>query len=339
MQMKERNNMENKELIERYIYAATKRLPSKSRKDVAEELRTLIEDMINERCGNETASEKDIRVVLTELGTPQELAEKYNPDEKKCLIGAPYYTTYKLVLKIVLICVFGGMIIAFMLRTLIGGTELTFFRFMEDVGAIYSALLQAMAILTIIFAIFEWKGVKLDKTGNLDELPPVPKNSLRIHPAECIISIAFGALITALFVLCPEVFCVLCWVGEESSVIPLFDANAISQLAPFILVFGAAGIVRDCVKLIERRYSTFVLATTLGTNIIGVFSAICWIRGNIFNDEFNSFMFNTFAESGGNIVFSDIDNFACFWLGVIIFALSLDTIETVVKAIRTRKEC
>ena len=99
----------NNDLIERYIYAVTKRLPGKTREDVARELRTLIEDMLKERCGEVTPSDKDIRVVLTELGTPNELYEQYAGDGKRCLIGPPYYTTYVFVMKIVLICVAFGM--------------------------------------------------------------------------------------------------------------------------------------------------------------------------------------------------------------------------------------
>ena len=99
----------NNDLIERYIYAVTKRLPGKTREDVARELRTLIEDMLKEWCGEVTPSDKDIRVVLTELGTPNELYEQYAGDGKRCLIGPPYYTTYVFVMKIVLICVAFGM--------------------------------------------------------------------------------------------------------------------------------------------------------------------------------------------------------------------------------------
>ena len=100
------------DLIERYIYAVTKRLPQKVQKDISDELRTLIDDMLVERCGELVPEEKDIRVVLTELGTPEELYEKYNPDNKKCLIGSPYYSTYKYVLKIVMICTIFGIILA-----------------------------------------------------------------------------------------------------------------------------------------------------------------------------------------------------------------------------------
>lgn len=53
------------DLIERYIYAVTKRLPQKVQKDISDELRTLIDDMLVERCGELVPEEKDIRVVLT----------------------------------------------------------------------------------------------------------------------------------------------------------------------------------------------------------------------------------------------------------------------------------
>ena len=75
------------DLIERYLYAITRRLPAKQRADVAEELRTLISDMLDERCGSLPPTAKDVRVVLTELGTPGEMVRKYTSGEGECLIG------------------------------------------------------------------------------------------------------------------------------------------------------------------------------------------------------------------------------------------------------------
>ena len=102
--------LNDNDLIERYLYAITRRLPAKQRADVAEELRTLISDMLDERCGNLPPTAKDVRVVLTELGTPGEVVRKYTADEDACLIGQPYYAQYLYVLKIVLACVAGGML-------------------------------------------------------------------------------------------------------------------------------------------------------------------------------------------------------------------------------------
>ena len=43
--------MENRELIERYIYAVTRHMPSDMKKDVADELTSIIQDMLEEKCG------------------------------------------------------------------------------------------------------------------------------------------------------------------------------------------------------------------------------------------------------------------------------------------------
>ena len=95
------------DLKERYIYAVVKNLPRASRQDIKMELATLIDDMLEARCGENEPTEKDLRVVLTELGTPAELYEKYNPDAGKSLIGADYYVQYKR-WAIIIVCAVGA---------------------------------------------------------------------------------------------------------------------------------------------------------------------------------------------------------------------------------------
>jgi hypothetical protein len=94
--------MKTNDLIERYVYAISRQLPAKSREDTAKELRTLIADMLAERGAEQEPSEEDVRAVLTELGRPDELAQKYLPAQRNCLIGQPHFRVYQLVLKIVL---------------------------------------------------------------------------------------------------------------------------------------------------------------------------------------------------------------------------------------------
>ena len=84
------------ELIERYIYQVTRRLPKDQRDDVALELGEMIGDMIE---GKGSTAEK----VLTELGDPARLAEQYQ-DVTHCLIGPEYYDTYLWFVKVVLLC-------------------------------------------------------------------------------------------------------------------------------------------------------------------------------------------------------------------------------------------
>ena len=86
--------MVKNDLIERYVYAVTKYMKADLKKDVSAELETIIQDMLEERCGDVMPTEHDIRVVLTELGTPAELASKYKSETQDCLIGQPYYNLY-----------------------------------------------------------------------------------------------------------------------------------------------------------------------------------------------------------------------------------------------------
>src|SRR5659263_187062 len=102
--------MSRMELIERYIYAVTRHLPEKQREDIAKELRGLIEDMLSQRA-EAHASDTDIEAVLIELGEPSALASKYS-GKPRYLIGPEIFETYIMVLKIVLIAIAFGMLVA-----------------------------------------------------------------------------------------------------------------------------------------------------------------------------------------------------------------------------------
>ncbi len=99
------------EKVERYVYAVTRKLPEKQRKDIEQELRGLIEDMLADRTGEGSPGEADIETVLTELGDPALLADSFRMG-KKHLIGPDNYNTYFFVVKIVLAAVAFGITLA-----------------------------------------------------------------------------------------------------------------------------------------------------------------------------------------------------------------------------------
>ena len=59
--------MSVQELKERYVYAVSRLLPHKMREDISAELDTLIEDMLEERCQDRPAEEKDLRLSLIHI--------------------------------------------------------------------------------------------------------------------------------------------------------------------------------------------------------------------------------------------------------------------------------
>jgi hypothetical protein len=98
------------DLIDRYVYAVTKNLPPKQRTDIEKELRTLIDDMVEE-CGEPGTYEGKVKNVLTGLGSPEKLADNYR-DSKRYLIGPNYIDQYFMILKIVFAAVLIGVTVA-----------------------------------------------------------------------------------------------------------------------------------------------------------------------------------------------------------------------------------
>jgi len=82
--------------IDIYIQEVVRRLPEASRKDIALELRSTIEDMLPE-----DYDEEDIKAVLQKLGNPAVLASRYR-DQPMHLIGPRYYEAYVSLLKMLL---------------------------------------------------------------------------------------------------------------------------------------------------------------------------------------------------------------------------------------------
>lgn len=336
------------DLIERYIYAATKRLPEKIKNDVSEELRTLIDDMLTERCGELVPEEKDIKVVLTELGTPEELYEKYNPDNKKCLIGPPYYSTYKYVLKIVMICTIFGILIAnivsgisnfsegYSIENIVSFTVSFIALFITD---IIIGIGMAFAFVTALFALFCYKNIKIDTTSNLDSLPPVPKKNEKISKVDSIIGIGISVVFLVVFLVAPQIFCVI-HLGETTEVTPIFNVDTIRSIWYIIVMFSVVGIIREVVKLIEGRYSKKVMITTVTADIVSALLSVWWLMNDkIMNPKFADNIVNIFdSESNNQFIINTFSNFQHFFLGVIIFALMLDMLVTVIKYLKYKAD-
>ena len=323
------------DLIERYIYAVEKRLPYKQRADIKKELHTLIADMLEQRCGDLPPTEHDIRVVLTELGTPSELAEKYNPDKYHALIGQPYYGKYKFILKIVLLAVAGGLTIAAFITTLLGEPpQVPFFRFMEWIGGLIMGELYAFAFVTGLFAFFERKGVKLDEDDVLGDLPPVPEKNERISRGETIVGIVFSIAFLLLFLwLAPSVI----GIYNTNGFVPMFNQEVLLRLWPLLLLITGVGIAKEVVKMLEGRYTFKVAFTTLITGILslGLFVLLFFTK-DIVNPAFLPGVTALFGvnDTVGHAV---LGNVPVFFFGVIIFAHILDIVMAFVKAYRFRQ--
>jgi hypothetical protein len=307
-------------LIERYILAVTEKLPEDIRYDVAEELRSNIEDMLPEN-----AAESEIREVLERLGNPAKLAQEYNPT-KRYLIGPALYDSYFSVLKTVVSIVVAVVLWITVLDWVFKGTvdfdqvELWKKLFTDSIEAALSGGLQAALWVTVVFAIMERSGVSQNelpfakKKWSLDELPtaPVSKKAV-ISRGEIIVAMFFTILFTALLYLKPQLIAVYINDPAKTEAIPLFNTDRLHVYIPAVLLLALVQLCVAVWKFVQRRWTVPLAVAETVQGIAGSFLVIV-----MFNDRqlFNRDFFSKIADMMKMPVSQVIHNW--FWATMII---------------------
>ena len=143
-------------LIDKYIAEIGKHLPRKGRSDIEAEIRSTLEDMLEERKqADGQVSEEQVIALLKEYGSPREVAESYTGP--RYLIGPRVFPIFELVTRIVLIVLFAialaglGLSLA---RSSLGGPE-----FLMTIGEsaldLFGGLITVFGNLVLAFAILE----------------------------------------------------------------------------------------------------------------------------------------------------------------------------------------
>jgi hypothetical protein len=170
-----------RDLIERYLYKVGEELPKKQREDVKAELRSLLEDAIEERASTGRPHDEDLAAeVLREFGKPETVAERYRP--VAYLIGPRLYPVFLDVAKIVLVvlaCFYAGVV---GLSLLTSSTRLPELFRPDSLWGFFESFLKVafvnLAILALVFALIERFGDTRRASGKEEwdprKLPAVP---------------------------------------------------------------------------------------------------------------------------------------------------------------------
>jgi chorismate mutase len=157
------------DLVDRYIAAVKFWLPAHLRDDVAAELLEDIRSEIEEaeQAKGRKLTDDEIAALLKARGKPMQVAARYQP--QRHLIGPELFPLYVFVLKIVAAICFVLPLVVWFARVAFdpdapGGLTLPL-----------NSLLSAFAVVTIVFAVIEHKGIDIaGKTDwNPKTLPPV----------------------------------------------------------------------------------------------------------------------------------------------------------------------
>lgn len=265
------------ELVERYIYAVTQKVSPSQRSDIAKELRSLIEDMLEEQTHGKVVSEGDIEAVLMELGNPKELARQYR-GTKKYLIGPELFNSYITILKIVLVTasiVMGGI---FVIQVILEPVSILD-HFINFIVSIVTGLPTAFGWTTLCFAAaehftnFDEKELKIDKDWTPRDLPPIPQKGT-IKRSEPIAGIVFYTALLLFFTFSSNFFGV--WIFDDgfSGTVPFINEEASILFLLFIVVALGFGIMKESLKLIYGQWNMKIVVFTLLLNTISLLAII-----------------------------------------------------------------
>lgn len=187
------------ELVERYIHQVGRHLPQKERAEIEAELRSQIQDQLEDRYGP-SPTQADVAAVLKELGDPRRIAASYGGEQY--LIGPDLYPIMMMVLRRGWVLVPPIAVFVRVFAALLG----------DETGNLVELLLesafgaaQATAIFTgivvLIFAILQHSGEDLDEiTGNEKGFDPLAlpevNDPSEVDRFEAAFGIAFGAFAT-----------------------------------------------------------------------------------------------------------------------------------------------
>ena len=331
----------NNELVKRYIYAVACNLPAKSQPEVEKEIESMITELLDARCGDAEPTDEDVRVVLIELGAPEELAVKYSGDENKALISGIYLLWFKKILKIVLPIAAAGVAFATLLTGFVHWQppqemyEYMPNLFGEVIGGAFSAAVQAFMWITIVFIILERKKVKFTGDEFLSKLPPVLDKRAQIKIHEPIINILWHIAAAVLFLGFPTL---IGGYSKSTGWIPAFNDTYIRSVWYLIVLWAAFGIVHEAVKLIERRYSKRLALVTVITHVLtGLSATLFFANSSIMNPVFIEKIGSMIEGANVEEISRALGHVNLFILAIMLFALLLDIGVTSYRAIRYDK--
>lgn len=334
------NNIED--IVNRYIYQVSKHIAPPLRSDIEKELKTLIYDMLEDKTQDNTPTKEDIYNVLRELGSPTDLADKYR-DKSRYLIGPSIFPAYLLIMKIVLAATLLGMTIVSVLDLLTAPNSGLWYEYFGNwFFGMVSGFFMSFAWVTVIFAIFEWRGVNLKELmpeWDVTTLPPIPDHEVSLPLWEPIAGIIFTIFVMIIFLSAPQLIGVYYWNNTVMNTIPIFDLNVLRDTLPLFLICMGLGLLKNIWEIVDRRYSIKYAIFTFAANTIEIIlTIIIFTRFPIWNKDF-IVKLNDLFHITTDLTLSSIWNILTSNIYLIMVVIYLiDTVSIIYKSLKNENK-
>ena len=269
-------------LIDKYIVEVGKQLPRKNRADIEAEIRSTLEDMLEERTqGTGPADDATVREVLKEYGPPREVAAKYKTHQY--LIGPRLFPIFEKVARIVLSVVFGVSLIG--LATSLAQSGLTGPEFASAIGkwigGLFTGLIAAFGNIVIIFAIIERTKAADEIEKEINEWDPKElereQDPDEVDRADHVATIIFSTLALVIFNLYPDLISIR-YISDGTWVtMPILTPTFFSFL-PWINLMAVLQIIFSSFMLGQKYWQTWTRVLDILLHLAGMTLAVLILR-------------------------------------------------------------
>ncbi len=326
-------------LIDKYVSEVSRRLWKKNRKDIERELKSTLEDMLEEKVGDREATEEDVVELLKEYGRPKDLASSYNTPDKY-LIGPRVFDLYTLVLKIVLGVVLILTVLGSSISLVFGEGNNIFIELLLIVPRIFSAAVGAFGGVTIIFAIIEHftdEEIDIkDEDWEPKDLPEAVEEYDRVNILGLIAKIVLIIFALVVFNFYPDKIPVFYQSGGDWIFVSALNMEALSKMLPYWNILWIASIILSFVILVKGKWD---LKTKIGDILLSIFSIVIlavMIAGPEIINLKSLKTVNPELAQDLNPVFSILGNMTKVLLGILIAIILFDIVKKCYKIIRER---
>lgn len=317
-------------LIDKYVAEIGKHLPRNQRADIEKEIRSTLEDMLEER--NQTSvNEEAVIDLLKEYGEPRKVAESYIGP--RYLISPRIFPTFELVAKIVIMVVLGAVLLGYVVSasftdSFSGITFLSFLgRFWS--GAI-SGIMNAFGVLVLVFAVLDralpasefekdkddWDPAELAKESDPDE----------VKTSEAIATIIFTVAGLFLLNLYPDIIGIHFMSDGEWNFIPVLS-DAFFSYMPWINLIGGLQIAFNLYQLRQKFWTFYTRLANIIIDIGAVSLVIVMLSGPSLLDLSADKIEGTFVAGASTVVTKVLGFVPEIVLFIVIIVSSIEILQ------------
>ena len=327
-------------LIDRYIAEVGKHLPHKQRADIEAEIRSTLEDMLEERKQAEGAvSEAQVIELLKEYGAPRDVADSYVGP--RYLIGPRIYPTFELVTRIVLIVLFAVALAGLGLglaRSTLTGAE--FLKTIADSAlGLFGGLITAFGNIVLAFAILERvlpaKEFEEEEEWDPSELAREPDPN-RVKFGEQIFEAFFLVVFLVIFNLYPGVIGIGFFNENDWVFISPILTEAFYSYLPWLNILILLQLALNMILLRRGWWNTGLRVANIMLELAGIALAIVMLRGPDLASLAPAQLAGTPLEDSAPLFITLANLMPTLVLTIVIIVSSIEVAQMVYKILKSR---